>query len=282
MLSGQAKEPATFNEISTRQSKILNRRNQRKKMVEIRYGEQYEITDIAGQTVSEAREQFKGEFGIPDKAKAKLNGSKVKQNAELDTVLNDDDKVSFAVARSRTPFLIGALLLALAATGGVFTFGFLNANTTMTAITHEDFAQVTANASISSFNVYGLYKGKIFAGQDLFYIQPSSDWNGDLVTTVSLGNVGDLAKWYRAFALQLEMVYTNGPNAGQVIPLGLSQNQTVLLTLDYPTVNMFTVGTANMTVRVKTGYYVAQHFWPTDGDPSPQIFCDITQGNNTP
>ena len=50
-------------------------------MVEIRYGDQYEVTDLAGQTVNEAREQFRSEFGIPDKARAKLNGSKVKTDA---------------------------------------------------------------------------------------------------------------------------------------------------------------------------------------------------------
>jgi molybdopterin converting factor small subunit len=247
-------------------------------MVEIRYGEQYEIADIAGQTVSEAREQFKDEFGIPEKAKAKLNGSRVKPSAELDAVLNDDDKVTFAVSRSRTPFLIGALLLALAATGGVFAFGFLNANVTMNATVHNDFAAVTANTDLTSFTVWGLYKGMIFVDHDLFYIKPGSSWTGDLVTTVSLGNVGDLAKYYRAFALQLEMRDTN---SGALIDLGLSANQTVLLTLDYPTVNMFTHNTGNMTVKVKRGYYVAQHF-PSSGDPSPQIFCDVTQGNTGP
>ena len=40
-------------------------------MVEIKYGNQYEIIDLAGQTVSEAREQYASEFGIPEKAKAK-------------------------------------------------------------------------------------------------------------------------------------------------------------------------------------------------------------------
>ena len=87
-------------------------------MVEIRYGEQFEISDLAGQTVSEARDHFKSEFGIPDKAKARLNGSKVK--AELDTVLNDDDRLTFAVSRGKGAYLVGALLLALACTGGVY------------------------------------------------------------------------------------------------------------------------------------------------------------------
>jgi methyl-accepting chemotaxis protein len=100
-------------------------------MVEIRYREQYGIANLAGQTVSEAREQFKTEFGIPDKAGARLNDSRVKPSAELDTVLNDDDKLTFSVSRGKAAYLIGALLLASAATGSVFAFGFINASTTL-------------------------------------------------------------------------------------------------------------------------------------------------------
>jgi molybdopterin converting factor small subunit len=246
-------------------------------MVEIRYGEQYEVTDLAGQTIGEARDHYKAAFGIPDKAKAKLNGSKVKSSAEIDTVLNDDDQVTFAVARSRTPFLIGALLLALAATGGIFAFGFTNANLTLSATTHTDFVSVTANTDGLSWDVWGIFKGSIFGNKDLFYIQPASGWTGDLVTTVSLGNVGELAKTYRAFALELELINTN--DGVTVLPLGLSQNQVVLLSLDYPSVNLFYGGsTTNMTVRVKNGYYVATHF-PAGGTASPSIYCDVAQSD---
>jgi len=252
-------------------------------MVEIKYGDQYEIVDIAGQTVSEAREQFKAEFGIPDKAKAKLNGSKVKNGAEIDTVLNDDDKLTFAVSRSRTPFLIGALLLALAATGGVFAFGFLNANVTLSATTHGDFATVTANTDDVNFLVHGLLKGSIFANHDLFYVEKSSDWTGDLVITVSLGNAGELAKVYRAFGLEL---YLEDSNTHLPLDLGLTVDQMVLLSLDYPTANMFYSGASqNVTVKVKNGFYVATHFpgsTPAGGSASPIIFCDVTQSEYNP
>ena len=131
-------------------------------MIEIRYGEQYEVTDLAGQTVGEAREQFKSEFGIPDKAKARLNGSKIKSGAEIDTVLNDDDKLTFAVTRSKAPYLVGALLLALAVTGGVFAFGFINATTTLTATTvNSNFADVTVNTTgvaALTWNAFGFFK----------------------------------------------------------------------------------------------------------------------------
>jgi molybdopterin converting factor small subunit len=247
-------------------------------MVEIRYGEQIEVTDLAGQTIGEARDHYKAAFGIPDKAKAKLNGSKVKSSAEIDTVLNDDDQVTFAVARSRTPFLIGALLLALAITGGVFAFGFTNANITLSATGDTDFVTVNATNETLGWDVWGLFKGSIFdEAKDLFYIKPATGWTGDLVVTVSLGNVGELAKKYRAFALELELYDTNNPITP--LPLGLSQNQVVLLSLDYPSVNLFYGGsTTNMTVRVKSGYYVATHF-PAGGTASPEIFCDVTQSD---
>jgi molybdopterin converting factor small subunit len=243
-------------------------------MVEIRYGEQIEVTDLAGQTIGEARDHYKAAFGIPDKAKAKLNGSKVKSSAEIDTVLNDDDQVTFAVARSRTPFLIGALLLALAATGGIFAFGFTNANITLSATRTIDFVDITTNASSLSFDLWGIFKGPI-PSHDLFYIKPADDWTGDLVVTVSLGNVGELANTYRAFALELQLINSN--DGVTVLPLGLENDDVVLLSLDYPTVNMFYDGTVNMTVKIKSGYYVATHFPSPGSDASAEIFCDVTQ-----
>lgn len=50
-------------------------------MTEIRYGEYYEMADLAGKSVAQAREQYKQEFGIPDKAQAKLNGKGIRQKA---------------------------------------------------------------------------------------------------------------------------------------------------------------------------------------------------------
>jgi len=83
-------------------------------MVEIRFKDQYEETELAGQTVSEAREQFRKEFGIPERATARLNGTKVKGSAEFDTVLQEDDTLTFNVPRGMGLYLVGAALLALA------------------------------------------------------------------------------------------------------------------------------------------------------------------------
>ena len=64
-------------------------------MVEIRYGEHYEVADLAGQLVAEARERYKEEFGIPDKAQAKLNGKRVRRAFERRMRLFNGDKLSF-------------------------------------------------------------------------------------------------------------------------------------------------------------------------------------------
>ena len=91
-------------------------------MVEIRYGEHYEVADLAGQLLAEAREQYKEEFGIPDKAQAKLNGKPVKKKLEAVTELGDGDEFSFAEKGRRGLILVGTFLLAIAITGSLFAY----------------------------------------------------------------------------------------------------------------------------------------------------------------
>lgn len=263
-------------------------------MVEIRYGDQYEVTDLAGHTVSEAREHFKSEFGIPDKAKAKLNGGKVKSSAELETVLNDDDRLTFAVSRSRGVYLVGALLLALAATGGVFAYGFINASTTNISVgtPGSNFADVTENTSGTgdlTWSTYGHFKGSIVAdytanGTPIFNIDTTGGggYTGDLVVTVTLGNADALAEVYKVLALKLDMSTPDGNNMdinGDGTP---TTADWVMLTLNNGEVSMFPGGTANVTnVRVKSGFYIT-HARPNAGwggtaSASPELFCEVAQ-----
>ncbi len=248
-------------------------------MVEIRHGDQYEITDLAGRTVSEAREHFKSELGIPDKATAKLNGSKVKASAELDTVLNDDDKLTFAVSRGRGAYLVGALLLALAVTGGVFAYGWINATTTITAsTTAENFADVYAvNTTVTGWAAYGNTKGNI-PSSDLFYVVPGS-YPGDVIISVGIGNAADLSEDYRVISLQLELVQT-GNITNKIDISGGNGAEWVLLNLNNGTVDMFPDGaTANMTVRIKDGFYIAhaKGHGASSTTTSPELFCEVAQ-----
>jgi hypothetical protein len=260
-------------------------------MVEIRYGDHFEISDLAGQTIGEARGQFKSEFGIPDKASARLNGSKVKSNAEIDTVLNDDDKLTFAVSRSKTPFLVGALLLALAVTGGIFTFGFINASTSLTShAATNDFASVTANGTAQVVWLpYGYFKGAITGdnGTGIFVIDTlTSGYEGDLAITISLANGDTLAKCYRMLAIKLALYDSTGAllDINESGGAGDPTEDYVLLTLDNGSVTMFPRGIASgdtMTVRVKSGFYITHVFkaanWASATDYQPLLFCEVAQ-----
>jgi molybdopterin converting factor small subunit len=253
-------------------------------MVEIRYDDQYEIADLAGQTVSEVREQFKADFGIPDKARAKLNGRKIKKSLEPDTVLNDDDKLSFAINKSKGAYLVGALLLALAVTGSIFAYGFVSASTTIDAVTFDsDFASVTVNKSDPpTWEAYGFFKGSIDGPKPIFDVDTAtSGYTGDLVVTVSIANADELVKAYRALALKIDMVYSDDTLV-DINEDGTANatNDYVLLTLGNGSVDMFPGGSADVyTVRVQSGFY-ATHIWGLggwDGKEDPQLYCEVAQ-----
>jgi hypothetical protein len=265
-------------------------------MVEIRYGDQYEVADLAGMTVEEAREQFRAELGIPDRAAAKLNGSKVKGSAELDTVLNDDDNLAFAVTkRNLGAYLVGALLLALALTGGVFAVGFINGSATLTGatISNSNFADVSVNTTgftAISWSGYGFFKGSVNStypghsanGTPVFNIDTkTSGYTGDLVVSVTLGNADQLAKVYRLLALKLAMYDSNNTIMDINASGGAGDaNDWVMLTLDNGSVSMFPKSTGNIsTVRVKSGFYLT-HVFPFggwQGSAKPELFCEVAQ-----
>jgi hypothetical protein len=251
-------------------------------MVEIRYGGQYEVADMAGQTVSEARQQFRAEFGIPDKARAKLNGRKVKGSLEPDTVLTDDDKLAFATAKkSRAAYLVGALLLALVCTGGVFAFGFINASNTLSVTASgTDFCSVSANSNVPSWTAHGFFKGSTGSGS-IFNITPAEGYTGDLVVTVSISNADELIQVYRALALKL-MMY-DASNNSTIIDINEDgyndENDYVLLTLGNGSVDMFPDGGQSMVVNVESGFYIT-HIWGSgwsSGYQEPDLFCEVAQ-----
>ncbi len=253
-------------------------------MVEIKFRDQYEVADLAGQSVSEAREQFRKEFGIPEGASARLNGKKIDGSAEFDTVLNDDDKLTFTVSKGLGVYLVGAALLALAVTGSVFAFGFINATTSLNATTVDsNFADVTADASGSanvSWSAFGFFKGSIGGPNTIFNVSPAAGYTGDLVTTVTIGNADDLVKRYRVLALQLEIVDAVSSTVLDINESGTADaNDWVMLTLDNGSVSLFTDGSANMSLRVKRGFYITHvhPFGGWQGSATPELFCEVAQ-----
>ena len=250
-------------------------------MAEIRYGDHFEVTELAWQTVSEIREQFRSEFGIPDNAKVKLNGSKIKANAETVTMLNENDKLTFAVPRSKGLYMIGAFLLALAITGGVFAYGFINGTTTISATTSDsNFADVVVTGNMTGWTAYGNHKGTIDNG-GIFEIQPASGYTGDLVVSVGLGNAGALSERYRVLSLQLQLLDASD-NTTKIDINGdgsADDDDWVMLTLNNGEVAMFPDGSTDMTVNIKSGFYIT-HVKGTGawgGSAAPELFCEVAQ-----
>jgi len=246
-------------------------------MVEIRYSDNYEIADMAGKPVSEARELFKAEFGIPAKAGAKLNGKKVKGKLESETCLCDDDKLTFAEAKSRKgAFLVGAMLLTLAVTGSVFAYTATTDTASMTLSAQSDYATVTANGSLPSWNVFGKYKGATGSGI-LFSIDPANSFTADLSASVMLANADELVNAYRVMVFRIS-IYSD--DSGSV-----NMTDTVAgpayLTLANGEVSIdIEQGshTPPFHVYLDSGFYITHSYgsgWNDDEDP--QLLCDVYQ-----
>ncbi|MFC1965165.1 hypothetical protein ACFLWG_04120 [Chloroflexota bacterium] len=257
-------------------------------MVEIRYGELHEVADLAGQSLAEARESFKGEFGISAKAKAKLNGKKVKAQMESEICICDDDKITFAEEKShRAPFLVGAMLLALVVTGGVFAYGYTTASTDLTTVTSAgaDFASVTSNTSDRpTWNAFGKYKGTIAGPKPIFDVSTmAGPFTGDWMATVSIANADELVGVYRGLALFIE-VYGSHGNPVDVDGSGAysATQDYALLTLGNGSVDLYISANATgdyYTIKVKNGFYnshITGQGWSA-GYEQPLLYCEVAQ-----
>lgn len=252
-------------------------------MNEIRFGDYREEVDLAGRTVFEAREQLRSDFDIRDSDRALVNGRKIRRRAERDTVLAADDTLAFDPDRHNGLLLAGLLLLALAITGGIFAYGFINSSTTLNAtVVETNFADVTVHPDAVNITWlgFGFFKGSIGGPNGLFIVTPGTGYTGDLVITVSIGNADQLAKRYRTLALRLDIVDPTGTPVDINESGAADANDWVLLTLDNASVSLFPDGSASsLTVRVVNGYYVT-HVRPLggwQGSASPDIFCEVAQ-----
>ena len=249
-------------------------------MVELSYGEHYELAELAGKSVVEVRELYKTEFEIPDRAQAVLNDKPLKKKMEDKIRLEDADELSFEEKeRSRKPLFITAILLALAISGGLFAYTWTTATATLVAgTTVGDFASVTANtAGISNvtWTPFGRYRGAIPAGT-LFNVTPTTGYDGDLEVTVYLANADELSKNYRFWMIRLQL--TDGTNpvdaqeATQVLTLNNGQSS-----FYWPSSN-YTAGTI-YDVECTGGSYIGLPWVGTGWADSydPLLFCEVTQ-----
>ena len=240
-------------------------------MVEIRYGENYEMADLAGRSVAQAREQYKQEFGIPDKAQASLNGKGIRQKHEPVTALGDNDSLTFAEKSRKGLFFIGAILLALAITGGIFAYGATTDIVDLTLDAQSDFAAVLEAATPPSWDVWGSYKGAVTAG-DLFTVTPDAAWTGDMSVVLTLTNAHELVAAYRILVFEIEIY----DSAGTPAKVGTTEyltmgNGEISIEIDQ------TGFTAPYTVEITDGFYITHRGgWATNAE-DPSIFCQVLQ-----
>ena len=240
-------------------------------MIEIRYGEHSEQADLAGESVAQAREQYTSALGIPDKAKAYLNGERVKKELEPDLKLSDCDELSFKEG-SKMPLLAAALLLTLVVTGGMFAYAQTSVSVEVGVTREADFVSVSANTTPTGWSVFGKYKGTIPSG-DLFTITPASGYPGDLVATVYIGNGDELVNVYRVLVMRIKVVDSGATEIVSPQLLTLSKGE-VDLAIDVST------GTAPFYVESDGGFYISHGFagWAINaGDEDPLLYIDVTQ-----
>lgn len=254
-------------------------------MVEIRYGDHYEQAELASKSVAKARERYQEEFGIPDRARAILNGKLVKKDMEPRTMLSDNDELSFeAMAKSgRGLVLVAALALAIAITGGVFAYTYTTASATITGVADSDFAAIEPSSPAVSFstNVFGKFRGDLPEGY-LFDITPDTDYTGDLTVDVYLTNVDELTLAYKHINLKLELwdsattpVNINASATGHTFELLTLDNGVVHFDLAYDT------GTTPYKVKIAGGGFRTHGRSPLDWtsgfSASPLLFCEVVQ-----
>jgi len=172
-------------------------------------------------------------------------------------------------------YLVAALMVTLAITGGMFAYAYTSATTSLTVSSGSaDFASITANNTVPSYTIFGKYRGSISSGT-LFNITPSSGYPGDLQVNVYLSNADQLGYNYGMFLLRIKLVDSNGQYVdvdGIEKPLTL-QNGVV----SFVSSNM----TAGTTYYIKTsgGLYRAFPWAYLSGQTiySPQITAEVVQ-----
>ena len=249
-------------------------------MVEISYGEHYELAELAGKSVAEAREQYTPEFEIPDRAQAILNDKPLKKKLEAEIRLEDSDMLSFEEKSRRGLVVLGAFLLTLLVTGGLFAYTYTVATITITTLeAPADFASVTANASTDDldYQLLGSVNGQL-GSQDLFAITGDSEYSGDVEVIVSLANADELVQEYRFWMMRVELTDAGGSTPQDI------EGITKVISLSKPETS-FAIESANITgktvyVYCQGGSYKTLPFALLGTSHSdPLIFCEVVQAS---
>jgi hypothetical protein len=246
-------------------------------MVEIRYGDYSEQADLAGKSIAEAREQYKLELGIPDKAIARVNDQNVKKKLESETRLEDNDEVRFVKRSHKGLVLIGAMLLALAATGGVFAATALTQTVTGNITAESDFVALTTG-NTPSWTAFGKFVGQTGTTSEVFKATPADSFNGDFVILLTITNVDELSEVYQVLNLRFSAqngTFTSVTSSPTAAVLSLEKPVTEIEVTAYDSGGD---GSKYIDIQLDGGFYKSNTDggW-TPGYEDPDIFCQIVQ-----
>ena len=107
-------------------------------------------------------------------------------------------------------YFVTALLLALVITGGLFAYAYTTATTSLSVTgATADYASITTNMTVPSYNVFGSYRGAIQAGT-LFNVTPDTNYTGDIGINVYLDNIDEIGYKYGFFLVKVQLVDSGG------------------------------------------------------------------------
>jgi hypothetical protein len=240
-------------------------------MVNIIYGEHSQQVELAGKTVADAREMFESEFDLSDRAQANLNGQWLKRKLESETGLCDDDEVYFEERSRRGLVMLGAFLLTLAITGGLFAYTATTRSVTIGVTSAgTDFANVTANNTPSiAYTLLGRHRGTIDPNT-LFNISTATT-SPDIEVQVYLANPDELSSDYSFWTMRLAL--RDSANVSMDMD-GITQ----ILSLDNPVVIFTSDNTTPYNSYVHNlggSYRTFPSGWLNASEPL--IFCKVVQ-----
>lgn len=104
-------------------------------------------------------------------------------------------------------YLVIALVVSLAVTGGLFAYAYTTSSTSFAVSgTDFDFGDITANTTdIPTYSTFGSYRGAIPAGY-IFNVSKESGYMGDIGINVYLNNIDEIGYKYGMFMVRLNLV----------------------------------------------------------------------------
>ena len=184
-------------------------------------------------------------------------------------------------------YLLGALSLALAITAGLFAYAYTTTDISLGMVVKSDIAEVEPlayNATGEGYlygMVFGKYRGDLPEG-NLFSINSTADYTGDLTIKVSIMNPGQLAHAYQYFNMQLAL----GDKEGVIIigtGLAPAGHEYQCLSLQNGVVEFdvsYSAGAGQpYYVRLVDGGFCSHGRspieWKTPWSVDPQLFCEV-------